>query len=339
MMKPFQPWRFLGCLALVAFGLPLDATAQLRWRVSVKFILNANGNRPASGVINTDQEVQDQINNANEVLTSYRRGYQFQLTEIVNLAGVSQWYDNPRDDKEALELVAEANKALYAYRDNAINIYINGNSGSAVCSFPPGDDIIFMGQGSRTTSVFHECGHYLNLAHTFSGQQNLNSNGTTCTNDCSCAQLIGGNSDSCADTIADHSCWDSQNDVAQGNYGTTYANLSAANKTRVDNVFFNMMSYHATRERLTPDQLDRMTDASNGDRLKVASGRTRFVDAGAGALRLGSSGLPFRTASEGVGAANSGDIVLFRGGNYPTPLTITKAVTLRAVLGTANLGR
>lgn len=338
-MKPPQLLRVLSLLVLTGMGLPSDVAAQLRWRISVKFILDSNGNRPSSGVINTDQEVQDQVNNANEVLATYRRGYQFQLTEIVNLSGVSQWYDNPRDDKDLLEIAAEANKVLYAYRDNAINVYINGNDGSAVCSFPPGDDIIFMGQGSRTTSIFHESGHYLNLSHTFSGQQNLNSNGTTCTNDCSCAQLIGGNSDSCADTIADHSCWDTQNEIAQDNYGTTYANLSAGNQTRVDNVFFNMMSYHATRERLTPDQLDRMTDASNGDRFKVASGRTRFVDDNAGALRVGSSGLPFLTASEGVNAAISGDVVLFRGGNYPTPITITKAVTLRATRGTAVLGR
>ena len=318
---------------------PVTATAQLRWRVSVKFILNASGNRPSSGVINTDQEVQDQVNNANAVLRGYGRGYEFQLTEIVDLSGVSQWYSVDRDEKDALEAAAEANKSLYAYRDNAINIYINGNSGSAVCSFPPGDDIIFMGQGSRTTSVFHEAGHYLDLRHTHQGEVYQNSNGSVCTNGCSCATLIGGTGDAMADTIADHQCWDTQNQISLGNYGVVYSSLSAGNQGRVDNVFFNMMSYHDTRNRLTPDQLDRMTDTSNGDRFKITNGRTRFVDRdNISIIQAGTSVFPFETFNQGVNAAASGDIVLTRPGNYNETITITKAVTLRATRGTAIIG-
>ena len=130
--------RLIALLVLgtVCLGLVPAASAQLRWRVSVKFILNSSGNRPSTGIINTDEEVETQINNANEFLRSYGRGYQFQLTEIVDLSGVSQWYGSDREDKDALEIAAEANKTLYAYRDNAINIYINGNSGSAICSIP-----------------------------------------------------------------------------------------------------------------------------------------------------------------------------------------------------------
>ena len=327
--------------AVVLAGLcwPTSGTAQLRWRISVKFILNASGNRPATGVINTDAEVQDQIDNANAVLRTYGRGYEFQLTEIVDLSGVSQWYNSDRDEKDALEAAAEGNKALYAYRDNAINVYINGNSGSAICSFPPGDDIIFMGQGSRTTSVFHESGHYLNLRHTFQGEDYRNSNNTDCTNGCACAILIGGNDDLCADTIVDHQCWDSQNAIALGNFGVIYGSLSAANRARVDNLHFNMMSYHDTRDRLTPDQLDRMTDASNGDRFKITNGRTRFADRNnTGIFQFGTSDFPFETVGQGVTAAASGDIVLVRPGNYDEPMTITKRVTLRATRGTAVIG-
>jgi hypothetical protein len=324
-----------ACLWLVP-----AASAQLRWRVSVKFILNSSGNRPSTGIINTDEEVQTQIDNANEFLRSYGRGYQFQLTEIVDLSGVSQWYSSDRDEKSNLEAAAEADKTKYAYRDNAINIYINGNPGSAICSFPPGDDIIFMGQGSRSTSVFHESGHYFNLSHTFNGETELNSNGTVCTNGCSCAQLIGGNSDGVADTISDHTCWDTQNLISQGNYGVNYSSLSAANQLRVDNIHFNIMSYHDTRERLTSDQLDRATDASNGDRFKAASGRTRFVaTTGDDVFGTGSSGSRFRTVARGVTVANSGDIVLLRNGSYDEAITITKAVTLRATRGTAIVGQ
>jgi hypothetical protein len=331
----------LIALAMIAAGwfTPSGAPAQLRWRMSVKFILNASGNRPSSGVINTDQEVQDQVDNANAVLRSYGRGYEFQLIEIVNLAGVSQWYNSDRDEKDALEAAAEANKALYAYRDNAINVYINGNSGSAICSFPPGDDIIFMGQGSRTTSIFHESGHYLDLRHTFQGETFQNSNGTACTNGCNCAVWIAGNADLIDDTIADHECWDTQNQLAQYTFGTTYANLSAANKVRVDAVFFNMMSYHDTRDRLTSDQLDRMTDASNGDRFKITNGRTRFVDRDNTTIfQFGNSVYPYETVGQGVTAAVSGDIVLVRPGHYDQAMTITKPLTLRATRGTAVIG-
>jgi len=328
-------FKFLLLSALVGLLLPLEADAQLRWRISVKFILNANGNRPSSGVINTDQEVRDQIDNANALLASYGRGYQFDLTEIVDLSGVSQWYDNDRDDKDLLEAAAEANKPLYAYRNNAINVYINGAEGSAVCSFPPGDDIIFMGQGSRTTSIFHESGHYFNLSHTHNDQKELNANGTDCTNGCACAQIIGGNADGVGDTIADHTCWDTQNAIAQGNFGVNYSSLSAVNKDRVDDIHFNVMSYHDTRDRLTPDQLDRATDASNGDRFKAASGRTRFVATTGSDLGNGSSTSRYRTLAKGVSVANAGDIVLLRTGTYTEPQTITKAVTLRATRGNA----
>jgi hypothetical protein len=328
---------FLASLALLLT--PMLASAQLSWRVSVKFILSAGGSRPASGALNTDQDVRDQIDNANEVLASYGRGYRFLLTEIVDLAGVSQWYSVDRDEKPALEAAAEANKALYAYRDNAINIYINGAEGSAVCSFPPGDDIIFMGQGSRSTSIFHEAGHYFDLRHTHQGEDYQNSNGTDCTNGCACARLIGGTTDGIDDTIADHQCWGTQNEIAQGNFGLNYSSLSAFNRGRVDDVFFNMMSYHGTRNRLTPDQLDRMTDTSNGDRFNAATGRTRFVDrANQTILQFGSSAFPYSAVSSGVTAANPGDIVLIRPGHYNQPQTITKRLTLRATRGDAVIG-
>jgi hypothetical protein len=330
------PFFFASLAILLA---PFTAPAQLSWRVSVKMILNASGNRPSSGILNTDQEIRDQIDNANEVLDAYGRGYRYVLTEIVDLAGVSQYYNVDRDEKEDLEAAAEANKALYAYRDNAINIYINGNGGSAVCSFPPGDDIIFMGQGSRSTSIFHESGHYFDLRHTHQGELFQNSNGTDCTNGCSCARLIGGDGDFIDDTIKDHECWDTQNEIAQGNFGLNYSGLSAFNQGRVDDVFFNMMSYHGTRNRLTPDQLDRMTDASNGDRFKVATGRTRFVDrVNQTVFQFGSSAWPYQNVSQGVTAANGGDIVLIRPGHYNQPQTITKRVTLRATRGTAVIG-
>ena len=53
----------------------------------------------------------------------------------------------------------------------------------------------------------------------------------------------------------------------------------------------------------------------------------------------GSSGSRYRTLAKGVTIAGSGDIVLLRTGNYAETLTITKAVTLRATRGNAEVGR
>ena len=69
-----------------------EAQAQLQWRVSVKVILDSNGNRPTSGNVYTDAQIQGEINTANAILDKYGRGYDYVLTEIVNLTNVSQWY-------------------------------------------------------------------------------------------------------------------------------------------------------------------------------------------------------------------------------------------------------
>jgi hypothetical protein len=309
----------------------------------VKFIVNAAGTMPCcgNGTFDSFADITNQVNAANAILRETGRGYQFFINEVTTVGGpATNFYSNAREDKDLLEAAAEANKTGFKYRDNAINMYVNDASGSAICSFPPTDDVILFGQNSRTTSIWHESGHYFNLAHTHSGEQDLNGNGTACTNGCSCAQNIGANSDGCADTIADHECWDTQNAIAQGNFGMNYASLSAFNQTRVDNVNFNIMSYHDTRDRITPDQLDRWTDAANGDRIDVVTGRTRFVDRSNNGAASGTSVLPFKTVAAGVAAASASgsDIVLLRPGNYNEPMTITKPLCIRATRGSASIG-
>jgi hypothetical protein len=121
-----------------------------------------------------------------------------------------------------------------------------------------------------------------------------------------------------------------------------YASLSAFNQTRVDNVNFNIMSVsrHA-RSASTPDQLDRWTDAANGDRIDVVTGRTRFVDRSNNGAASGTSVLPFKTVAAGVAAASASgsDIVLLRPGNYNEPMTITKPLCIsRATRGSASIG-
>lgn len=332
-------------LFLIAMLLaPTLALAQLEWRVSVKFILNGSANRPASGNFITDQQVRDAVQRANGFLDASGRGYRYTLIEITNAAGIAQWFDSDGTNRPALEAAAEASKSLYLYRDNAINVYINGWDGTAQCSFPNDsagqNDIIFMGQGSFQTTFGHEAGHYFDLYHPFEGESYRNTDNSNCTtNDCTCAIWVGGNGDFIDDTIKDNQCWTTRNNIAQGNYGVNYGS-PGSDDGAVDRVYSNLMSYRTdSRARLTDDQMDRATDNSNGVRFKVATGRTRFV-AGYGndATGDGSRANRYRTVAKGVAVANPGDIVLLTNGNYNEPQTITNAVTLRATRGVVSIG-
>lgn len=330
--------------------------AQIDIRLSVKAVLNpATGNRQP-GV--SDLTFSNTVAVMNSMLAGSQRGYRLQWlgNALINVGGLnqfntgpSQYYDvdfvNDEDGdvlKDQFEANAIANPATYGWDSTAVNIYVVrfGGANWNVCSFP-GEQIILVNGVlgySNPSTVLHEIGHYFNLSHTFLGRQNLNANGTACTNGCNCAQFIGGGNDACADTILDHDCWDSQNDIALGNYGLSYPNLNASQTLNVDNMWWNLMSYHNRQhatDRFTPDQLDRWTDSANSDRPSVRTGRTRFVaTTGNDTTGDGSSGNRFRTLTRGVAVANDpDDIVLLRTGTYTEPQTITKALTLRATRG------
>lgn len=323
-------------LAAVAGGLggAVEAEAQLVWRVSVKFILNANGNRPATGNCNTDAEVEAQIDLGNEVLEAYGRGYSLQLTEIVDLSGVSQWYSSTINsaNRDNLEAAAIASPTTYAWRSNAINIYINGDDGSGICSFPGSGAIIFLGQGIRTTTFIHEIGHYFNLCHT---------QGCPCgscdpdeTGEC---HTTPGN-DELADTPPDLECW-TQDDIAMNFYGVSYASLTTGQQNFVNESFNNIMSYHSTRNRFTQDQLDRATCQSNSNRVAVTNGRTRIVGSkSSGSEECENASYLYATFSSAVTGANNNDIILLRGGSRPFIGTVTKPLWIRNSRGSALLG-
>jgi len=252
------------------------ASGQLEWRVSVKFILDANGNLPTNGTLTSHAAVNDQINDANQLLQRYGRGYQMRITEIVDLAGVSSWFDvQARNgaNRAQLERDATSDPTTFAWRGDAINVYIN-NTSSAICSLPPNRHIIFSGSSVYSTILFHEIGHYFNLLHTHDGE--------LVSTNCSSADGSGnvdapGDSDGVNDTPPDQECW-TRDQVARNAFGQNYANLSAFLQNQVDNTYSNIMSYHLPQDRLTSGQLDRATDASNGSRQNVCNGRTVFVD-------------------------------------------------------------
>ena len=222
---------------------PFLAQAQLGWRISVKLIADAGNNPPPNAFNNISNE----IVLANQLLDGYGRGYQFAITEILTLTGVSQWYNiqaRNNSNKLALQAVARANPGIYAWRNNTINLYV-ANSSSGVCSFPDdGDELVLVGANAYRTLVLHECGHFFNLIHTHQNEQFLNANNSPCTNGCACAKLVPGDSDAVGDTAPDHTCSGSEDAVALGAYGNIYTELNATQQWLTRNTWQNIMSYH-----------------------------------------------------------------------------------------------
>lgn len=330
-----------------AFGaIASPAFAQLEWRVSVKFILDGNGHRapdcpdcdPSGGCecgdLNTDEELWDRFNLANDDMPLYGRGYTFRLVEIIDLdlgPDAAFWFHSTRDDLGALGDAAQAEPVRFEWRDDAINLYIvgsNGGGGGLMPTFPWTPSIAMYGQVlNYERALYHEFGHVLNLCHTHGCLY-----GTTSPDPC--PPILG--DDGVSDTPPDCSDWDHSAYCAY-QFGHV-CNQSELNAT--DRAFHNLMSYHPSRRWLTSDQLDRMTDASNGPRANVTNGRTRFVDAASqSGFPNGSSTEPYRTFAEGLAAAAANDIVLLRVGNYDEQFVITQPVYLRASRGNAVIGQ
>ena len=323
--------------------LTTPASAQyIQWRVSVKFILDINGNRaPATdGAGNpnffvTDQDVLDEIDACNDILALWGEGYQLQLTEIVNVANRSQWFGvdaRNATNKSNLENAAEADPAGYALRNNAINIYINGDDDSGVCSFPDsGDRIMLFGQGSYTTIFLHEIGHFFNLCHT---------QGCPC-GGCGEAPpqcMSGAIADDIGDTLLDRACW-TRDQISQNNFGNVYGMLNTGQQIAVDFTWLNIMSYHNNPDRLTWQQMDKAIHASNGPRNAVAGGSTRFVFWQGDDSRDGlASANAMRTVLAAVIRAGNTDQLWITTGSYPENITINEPIMLRARGGPVTIG-
>ena len=285
----------------------LAATAYVPVRVSIKFILSSTGSRPATGRLNTDAEINAEFDWGNTILADNRNMSEFRLERIqfLDLAGVSQYYSSSANstNRDNLRADAMANPATYLWRTDAINIYINGGTGSAISKFPPDNDIILMNQncGNTPSCILHELGHSLNLLHTHQD----------------------GGADGCSDTIGDNSSW-SKDQIAQNAFGKTYANCTASEKAQVDLVFNNVMSYHTSEPQLllSTCQLGRVSGQGDSDRAWLLTRDPVYVRSHALPYEFGTYVFPYKTVEAAIISGLSNEVLVLQQGSYAEPTSV-----------------
>jgi hypothetical protein len=286
-------------------------------RLSFKFILNASGNRPATGDVNTDAEVTAQVDRANRMFAQHISELRQENLEIINVAGISQYYyaEPTTSDRDSLRAAAMANPSLYHWRNDCINVYISAGSGasaSAISKFPPDNDIILVSQAVWDNMLAHEVGHSLNLLHTHQS---------------------GG--DGCSDTLNDNDTWN-RDDIALNNFSKVYSQLTTSQQDQVDLTWFNVMSYHNgnTAFRLSPQQMDRSSAQADSDRGWLLSRTPVYVNSAASPLFAnGTFALPYPTIQQAMssGTLNNRVLVLQRGTHArPSTLDIPTDIITRA---------
>jgi hypothetical protein len=322
--------------ALIGFCSPFQAQAQLEVRLSIKVVLDASGMRPVGGILTTNEGIRSSVADANSLLASFGRGFQYRITEILDLPGHSELLYLPCPDaSDAIDTGIQFFPASYQWRTNAVNVYINlGDDTTHSCAF---NSLLVLKDTSGAAGFLHEGGHHLGLCHT---------QGCGCKGCDECLTIVD---DGVDDTLPDRECWN-LDAIAFYSYGRTYAQLTnATQRLMVSNTFNNVMAYHkdesGSESVLTPDQWDTIADFTRTHRANVMDGKTVFVDrtntvcAPLGFSQCSGSRGPMPTVSSGVAFASPGDIVLIRPGHYNEPMTITKAVALRATRGDALIGK
>lgn len=351
------PFRIL-CAVFAGLFLQQAAAQHITIRLSIKIIVDPVSGLPPAGISNGLFQVA--VARANQWMADYWRGYRFQITELTTIGGPAQggvngpskWFNVPpvgtnMMNQKLADLFQEDTRTngLYLRRTNQVNFYVNtapaANTGGW-CPIAPAEASNLSCWGIVNDGPFwvvHETGHYFGLVHTFGDCQ--------CSAGCSYPDT--GSDDGISDTLPEGDCW-TLNQIAVANFnGTNYANLTPDAKRRVDDTFYNVMSYHnvpnkdVDESRMTELQLDRHANTANASRNAFVSGRTRYVSTSGDNGNSGlTGGAPKRTVLNAVAASASGggDIVLLRPGNYNEQVTLMQPVTLRATrAGWVTIGR
>ncbi len=245
-------------------------------RVSIKIILDVNGNRPDE--ILTNEKFDSAFLWINERMVEYNRGIEFVPFEYVEIGGpsgalstaISNQFNGTSSDHRIdagliteLEDAAQMFPSAFQWRSDMINVYYSRTQvQNGICSFAFNTDhdegiLIDHRRADEPEVLLHEIGHFFNLFHTADA--------------------------SCGTTLLDDSSWD-LNTIAVQNFGVNYNQLSAANQRLVDDTFNNIMSQirnqGESRVVLTECQLDKwhQTLVNFTSRTDVTSGVAFYVD-------------------------------------------------------------
>lgn len=324
----------LAC-ALFALSLtgPVSSAQDIRVRVSVKFILDDDDDRP-TGFYGDPSNILAVFGDANRAMERYGRGYGFEVVEILDVAGHPEFYDVAHEGEYGVLTFQAPSDPDFLWNSSAVNVYVVDSAFAA----KGGDPVMMISTSTIHINWLHELGHHFGLYHTFDPDDYVadtvpEPDVNQCTSAFGCS--LGGTDECC--------CTRKESNLQQA------AQANGWTQQQVDDIRYNAMSYFGAYDcspvldydnlRLTPGQLDRWIDGSRGYANEV-SGLTWFVDDGAGPFHLGWSSFPFATVADGVAAANAagGDIVLVRGGTYAETLFLDKPLVLRASGGTAVIG-
>lgn len=234
---------FVGLLVLLLFFAVDTASANIPFRVSVKFIVDANGHFPQTGDFSSIADVNEQEETGNLILMNMLSEMRMEVIEIIDLPkSLSEYHtlEVSEGNIAAIRSLAMASPTTWSWRTNAVNVYVTAGAGSAIAYYPPKNDTVLMGQGIFNTTLVHELGHSLHLKHTH-------------------------DSDSCSDTLPDNKDWNSKDDMANNSFGKNYALLTATQQAQVDMTWTNIMSYHQPRSVLSPCQKDRVSMTASID--------------------------------------------------------------------------
>ena len=330
----------LGLLLLLSG--PATLRAEISVRLSVKFILDSNGNRP-SGNLSNATGFGAEIIRGNQILAATGRAYALQVVEYIDIqppvpagSNANYWFTLPaRANRATIEAAALANTATWRWNGTTLNMYVNGSS-SGQCSFVGGGSSISFGGSVGIGTVLHEVGHYFNLRHTHALDYADNTNPATFT----AADLRDG--DGLTETANDNPNITNNNQLCVALFSKAYTNASVQERAVVDSAYENVMSYH-NENALLSVQMDIWGQNANGARLFSCSGRTWFVaNDGSDGATGDNAGAPYATLARGLSSVASGDdVILLRAGNYLSPAggTITTRCTLGGTRGTVSIFR
>ena len=356
-----------------AAGVQVAGAQEIDIRLSVKYVLDANDNRP-SGHYATEQNVRDAIEATNRALRRWGRGYRYVVLENAQgefdevsestAPGSSQFFIiSPDSELGSLEAAAVANPVGYFWRTDAINAYVVSccAAAAAIPSLNLGERGTFFsvdvnwsstdpGQNSRTLIWVHELGHHFNLGHPWvdDGVSDTRDEPSPfqCTGATPCPEGFpcssGGTSECC--------CSRKVSNLA------ARATSQGWTQQEFEDLRYNAMGYMAPVDcvclgeemitvdtvRLSEGQLDRWTDATRRYHSNEVTGLTYFVDwRNNSAPFNGYSTDPYATVEDGLDAAavGNGKIVNIRDGVYPENLLIDSPITLRASRGVVTLGQ